>query len=280
MLTKEKRTRNSLSAVGKVFKYEFGALAHTLPFVYAVAAVVSVLIGFWWNNSFASLKDTTQELTNYYMGIHSFLLLFFIISSTAMISLTLLLIERRFKKSVFGDEAYLNMSLPVTTGEHLCGRILASFLWGLILFFAIVVCVLCYASSLYKIIYKSEYWNYVFYESPFKITFSKADFTVSEGAYILVTVLNIILLMIEYITFVFMINAVANLAKKYKKLAGTFTTIIVLTAYFIIRVRILNIKDIENSLYVSLLYAAFTILAITANYITSYLLINKNFNLE
>ena len=276
MLTKTNRSRNSFSFIGKVFKYEFGALAHTLLFVYAVAAVVSFLIGFWWNNFFIS-KDTAY---NYYMEVFSFSLLFFIITSTAMISITLLMIERRFKKSVFDDEAYLNMTLPVTTGEHLCGRILASALWGLILFFAITICVLCYQLPLFKVFFTREYLNYVFYGSAFRPESCTTWLPVPKGAYLFLTVLNTILLMIEYITFVFMVDAIANLAKNHKKLVETLTTIIIITAYFVIRVFLLKIKGIENSLIPSILYAAFTIVAITANYATTYVLINKKFNLE
>jgi ABC transporter, ATP-binding protein SP1715 len=279
MLTKTNRSRNSFSFIGKVFKYEFGALAHTLLFVYAVAAVVSFLIGFWWNNFFIS-KDTAEEFYSYYMEVFSFSLLFFIITSTAMISITLLMIERRFKKSVFDDEAYLNMTLPVTTGEHLCGRILASALWGLILFFAIAICVLCYQLPLFKVFFTREYLNYVFYGSAFRPESCTTWLPVPKGAYLFLTVLNTILLMIEYITFVFMVDAIANLAKNHKKLVETLTTIIIITAYIVIRVFLLKIKGIENSLIPSILYAAFTIVAITANYATSYVLINKKFNLE
>ena len=77
-----------------------------------------------------------------------------------------------------------------------------------------------------------------------------------------------------------MVDAIANLAKNHKKLVEALTTIIIITAYFVIRVFLLKIKDCENSLIPSILYAAFTIVAIAANYATSYVLINKKFNLE
>ena len=44
---------------------------------------------------------------------------------------SIFIIEKRFQKGMLGDEAYLNLSLPVTMGEHVWGRALAAFVWAL-----------------------------------------------------------------------------------------------------------------------------------------------------
>ena len=43
--------------------------------------------------------------------------------------MTIVAIARRFKQSMLEEEAYLNLSLPVTMGEHLWGKFITSFIW-------------------------------------------------------------------------------------------------------------------------------------------------------
>ena len=43
--------------------------------------------------------------------------------------MTIVAIARRFKQSMLEEEAYMNLSLPVTMGEHLWGKFITSFIW-------------------------------------------------------------------------------------------------------------------------------------------------------
>ena len=46
----------------------------------------------------------------------------------------MVILSGRFKKSMLGDEAYLNLVLPVTMGEHIWGRFLAAVTWVILCF--------------------------------------------------------------------------------------------------------------------------------------------------
>lgn len=56
---------------------------------------------------------------------------------------------KRFKKGLFEDESYLNLSLPVTAGEHLWGRFLCYITW--ILLCLVILCSTFFVSTLFSV---------------------------------------------------------------------------------------------------------------------------------
>ena len=123
---KNKKFRNPFPAVGKVFKYEMISAGRIILPVYALLLVLSLIIGIFVMNSDL---DFTGE--GPFGIVKTAIFVLTIILYVVMIVIIFSIIERRFKKSMLGDEGYLNMTLPVTIGEHLWGRYLADFVWAL-----------------------------------------------------------------------------------------------------------------------------------------------------
>lgn len=133
------KIRNPFPAIGKVIKYEFKHSARKLLPLYGVLLVLGLICGitsnpeniqknvdFRQNGVSFDFKTDGLSTASSISGTGVFIL---IITS---IIVTVVVLDNRFKKSMLGEEAYLNLSLPVTIGEHLWGRIIASVLWDLI----------------------------------------------------------------------------------------------------------------------------------------------------
>ena len=129
MLTMENKNtkfRNPFPAIGKVFKYEMISAGRIILPVYAVLLVLSLIIGTF-------VMDNSLDFTdNGPLGfVKTAIVVLTVILFIVMIVIIFSIIERRYKKSILGDEGYLNLTLPVTIGEHLWGRYLADFVWAL-----------------------------------------------------------------------------------------------------------------------------------------------------
>lgn len=125
MENKKMKFRNPFPAVGKVFKYEMISIARMIIPVFAVLLVLSLIIGLFVMDNNLDIESDGQ------LGIvKTVIVMLAIILFCVMGVILITIIARRFKKSVLGDEAYLNFTLPVTIGEHLCGRYLANLVWA------------------------------------------------------------------------------------------------------------------------------------------------------
>jgi len=121
-----KKFRNPFPAVGKVFKYEMISGARTILPMYAILLVLSLVIGIFALNKNMEFDSTSTGL----QVLKGVIVALFSILSVVTFVIVLCVIERRFKKSMLGDEAYLSLTLPVSVGEHLWGRYLADMVWA------------------------------------------------------------------------------------------------------------------------------------------------------
>ena len=124
--TKNKKFRNPFPAVGKIFKYEMISAGRIILPVYALLLVLSLFIGIFVMSSDFDF-DGNGALGIFKTAIVILTTILFVV----MIVIIFSIIERRYKKSILGDEGYLNLTLPVTVGEHLWGRYLADIVWAL-----------------------------------------------------------------------------------------------------------------------------------------------------
>ena len=124
--TKNKKFRNPFPAVGKIFKYEMISAGRIILPVYALLLVLSLCIGIFVMSSDFDF-DGNGALGIFKTAIVILTTILFVV----MIVIIFSIIERRYKKSILGDEGYLNLTLPVTVGEHLWGRYLADIVWAL-----------------------------------------------------------------------------------------------------------------------------------------------------
>lgn len=121
-----KKFRNPFPAIGKVFKYEMISAGRIILPLYAILLVMSLIIGLF-------IMDNNLEVHS--IGLFgtakTIMVILTFILYVVLFVVTISIIEKRYKKSMLGDEAYLNMTLPVTVGEHLWGRYLADMIWGI-----------------------------------------------------------------------------------------------------------------------------------------------------
>ena len=217
-----KKFRNPFPAVGKVFKYEMMSSARVILPIYGILLLMSLIVGVFVigenmnfdtdTSSFGTLKVIFCVLTG---------IMFF-----ATFVIVLCIIERRYKKSLLSDEAYLNLTLPVSVGQHLWGRYLVDFVWcisyGFICFLALMLIVI-------------RGWGEM--SSVFVEILKGMDKFQLEYGYSVVTacalgVINIVSVFMLICTFIYMSESVVQMIGKHKTLISIGLFIVVFIVYF------------------------------------------------
>ena len=122
--------RNPFPKIGKVIKYDLKHSSKKLLPLYGVLLALGLLTGLCisparMDNFFAG--ETISQNTRDWITV-SIIIAYYIVACVSSI-MTIVVIARRFKQSMLEDEAYLNLSLPVTMGEHLWGKFITGFIW-------------------------------------------------------------------------------------------------------------------------------------------------------
>lgn len=124
---KKNRISNFFASVGKVFRYEFISSTRVFLPMNAILIFLGLFNGLVAIDSNNDFEDIRNPL---FSGLSIGLMVGFFY---AVAIFTFITIYKRFKKSMFGNEAYLNLSLPVTISEHIIGRTLVSLCYYLIM---------------------------------------------------------------------------------------------------------------------------------------------------
>ena len=121
--------RNPFPKIGKVIKYDLKHSSKRLLPLYGVLLILGLLVGIFISPDRFNLWDSEF----YTLGSRDFITISLIIAyaifSCVAEVMTIVAIARRFKQSMLEEEAYMNLSLPVTMGEHLWGKFITSFIW-------------------------------------------------------------------------------------------------------------------------------------------------------
>ena len=122
--------RNPFPKIGKVIKYDLKHSSKKLLPLYGVLLALGLLTGLCisparMDNFFTG--ETISPNTRDWIAV-SIIIAYYIVACVSSI-MTIVVIARRFKQSMLEDEAYLNLSLPVTMGEHLWGKFITGFIW-------------------------------------------------------------------------------------------------------------------------------------------------------
>ncbi|MBR1912992.1 MAG: hypothetical protein IJ828_11640 [Treponema sp.] len=226
-------SRNPFTMVGKVFKYEFIATARKLALIYALIPVVALIMGLLFRNTLLNVilsnaTDAMDEavetrLVTTGMMMYFFTYIFMIVATVT----TLIVLYNRFKKGMFGKEAYLNFTLPVSVGEHLLARVLSAAAWYLMFSVAILMSFLIFGLTIIdKVIgYMKAHnvtilsWNTV--QDSFERSFHCPIIVFFISAFIATLVGSIL-----FILFLYMISCVGHLVKKHRMLLQ-FATVVV-----------------------------------------------------
>ncbi len=216
----KKGFRNPFPATGKVFKYEMLSMSRIFVPLFLALIGMSLVIGLSVNTDFfIKGKSLASDEPNVFMMI--FYMLFTILCTVSAVVL-LVVIEKRFKKTMLGDEGYLNLTFPVTIGEHLWGRYFANIVWCLAYGLTMLI-----ALALITI----KGWKYISYAEIVKFCDS---FREETGMSLLIALSNILSFFMLICTFAYFTHSLINIFGTKKKLLE----LLVFAVFFIIFVNI------------------------------------------
>ena len=206
----KKALRNPFPWIGKVFKYEMKHSLRILLPVYVATVVVALLTGllvplnsegnFHFSMNFDGIESSQSGLAGFFLFLY---IMIVIVSAVVSISF----IVKRFKNGLLGDEAYLNLTLPVTMGEHLWGRIAAVF-----------VCILMYIIAMmisFVMVGIKDVSGFI----------NEIEFGRGFWGILLFVVTSAMCLVL----FTYLINAIGHLSKKHRTLVKLAAIIIILS---------------------------------------------------
>ena len=230
--------RNPFPKIGKVIKYDFKHSSRKLLPLYGALLVLGLLTGLFANP--LNLHDYDYEESSTGAAFHIdvdtdsaglaakkeilavCLAIAFAVFSIVCIVMTITAIARRFKQSMLEDEAYLNLSLPVTMGEHLWGKFIIAFFW---LFCCVVV---NFLSGLLCFVRMGlgDLFHEISGAIP-EIQSELAAYSLSIGKCFWIMFMFCIAFAAFIITLIYIVNAISHLFKKNKGLVK-FVTVVAL----------------------------------------------------
>ncbi|MCQ2594526.1 MAG: hypothetical protein MJ196_04620 [Treponemataceae bacterium] len=207
--------RNPFPMIGKVFKYEFKSGTRIILPLYGAMIVLALICGISFSDALYELSNTTFKATVGSIFGCTFFAAFLI---------TLVVIEKRFKKGMLEEEAYLNFSLPVTMTEHIIGRLLTFSVWFLMYIAAsFVSCIMFMLCNIEWKDFASELSDFLrrFYE----------EFGIKFASFFPLIVLYGLSLALLVVMYIMAVNAISHLAKKNRTLVASAAAIILMIAY-------------------------------------------------
>lgn len=118
--------RNPFPNVAKVFRHEFLAGSRVFVPLYGAMFALSVLGGIFVIGN-RGIDRIQSEFGSSVLQFVFWSALVVVMGASWIVTITVL--ARRFSRGILGDEAYLNLTLPVTVGEHLWARVLVALAW-------------------------------------------------------------------------------------------------------------------------------------------------------
>ena len=267
-----KKFRNPFPAVGKVFKYEMISGARVILPLYAILMVMALIIGL-----FVMDKNLDFDAVGMFGTAKMIIVVLTGILYVVLFVVTISIIEKRYKKSMLGDEAYLNLSLPVTVGEHLWGRYLADMVWG------IAYGLISLLSVAFIFIKGWGQLPHVLSEIGNAFVEFKLETGHSLLALIMVMCLNVIVIYMLICIFSYMCNSVTNLVEKKR----TLLSIVIFAVSFLLYTNLAhfcfdNAFDNAEEFAISygMIFALYNIAWSAVFSIITRVILNKSLNLE
>ena len=210
--------RNPFPKIGKVIKYDFKHSSRRLLPLYGALLVLGLLVGLFAEPSRVFHDEAVLRNQFFVAG----LFFAFMVLSVVSVVMTVVSIAKGFKQSMLEDEAYLNLSLPVTIGEHLWGKFIMAFGW------LFCCCIIVFLSGLMCFIRAG--WDNIFNEIAQNLPEMQASlefYGLSFGKVIAMAILLSVAFAFFVITLIFVVNAISHLFKKSKGFVK-FVTVVVL----------------------------------------------------
>lgn len=265
--------RNPFPMIGKVIKYELKNTYFQMLIALGIVIAISVLNKiFGITNDFGKYSYTSEY--NYSVQETIVRISITVMNFACMGGLLIFALASfaaRFKRTMLGDDAYVTMTLPVTTFEHLFGRFVTGLIWSFSCLIVIMLSVTLLSSNAYNSIDWSEF---VMTEEDKSIFMKSAGFLLFT--YLVITVWAI--------SCVFVVNGVRNINKG---LAGCLLAAMIIFYIFFGQVEMVNsvsgtaaeqyMTALKNyNLNANLPYLGLALI----NYIGAHLIFSKNLNIK
>ncbi|HEO7285673.1 TPA: ABC transporter (permease), partial [Streptococcus agalactiae] len=122
---------------GKLLKYELKSVGKWYLTLNAAVLLVSIILGLVLKALGGNFSTDTNSTSAQIFTIILVLLLAMVISGSLLS--TLAIIIKRFYSNIFGRQGYLTLTLPVTTNQIICSKLLASLLWSIFNIFIVII---------------------------------------------------------------------------------------------------------------------------------------------
>lgn len=211
----DNKIRNPFPMIGKVFKYEFKSGNKTLGPIYGIMMILALLVRIFLSDSLENLTPDAVKIT---LGLLLFVTFF------AAFVLTIVFIEKRFKKGMLEDEAYLNLSLPATMTEHIVGRLLTFSVWFLMYAAASFISTfIIIGGELFTELNFDEVGEFFreFYE----------EFGIHFGSFMGTGTVYGLSIMLSIIMFIMVVNAISHLVKKNRTIVEIVVVVLLLVLF-------------------------------------------------
>ncbi|MBP5328657.1 MAG: hypothetical protein J6W46_02490 [Spirochaetaceae bacterium] len=206
---------NSFSRTGKLLKYELLCSSQVLLPIYGILLLVSVIAYFEQgiSGSFNTgiMNNIESVLVLVYTGV-------FIAASV----LTVMHLISRFKKTMFSDEAYLTMSLPVTVNNHLVSKLVSALLWGTL---CITVASLSFFLLFVRYMDAAEFMDILF--NVFPSIMEELEITSMPG-FLFALFICYITALVEFVLWIYCIMSVGHLFKNHRRIAQVLAAVVIM----------------------------------------------------
>ncbi|EJZ03541.1 hypothetical protein M3M_03565, partial [Streptococcus agalactiae STIR-CD-17] len=122
---------------GKLLKYELKSVGKWYLTLSAAVLLVSIILGLVLKALGGNFSTDTNSTSAQIFTIILVLLLAMVISGSLLS--TFAIIIKRFYSNIFGRQGYLTLTLPVTTNQIICSKLLASLLWSISNIFIVII---------------------------------------------------------------------------------------------------------------------------------------------
>lgn len=119
---------------GKLLKYEFKAPGKWYLSLYAIAGLLSVILGFWVRTMIQrDLAQTSSDSVMTGSGPETvffvFMIIAFVVLIVSLMFATFFLVVSRFYSNVYGRQGYLTMTLPISSHQLILSKLVAALIW-------------------------------------------------------------------------------------------------------------------------------------------------------
>ena len=205
---------NPFSRTGKLLKYELLCSSQVLLPIYGILLLVSVIAYFEQGISDSSGSGIMDNIETILALVYSCV---FIASSV----LTVVHLINRFKKSMFSDEAYLTLSLPVTVNNHLVSKLVSALLWGTL---CIIVASLSFFLLFVRYIDAADFRELLF--NVFPSIMEELEIS-SMPAFWFALFVGYISGLVEFVLWIYCIMSIGHLFKNHRRIAQVLAAVII-----------------------------------------------------